>query len=69
MFLLPLSAVKRCFLWGLGERGQDAVITVTQLEVSQVNKSEVPITDSGTQVRQVKSSARKSVLFIGYKNT
>ncbi len=52
MFLLPLSAVKRCFLWRLGERGQDAVITVTQLEIL-VNKAEVPVTDLETQVCQI----------------
>lgn len=39
MFFLPLSSVKRCFLWWLGESGQDAVVAVTQLKIWQINKA------------------------------
>lgn len=39
MFLLSLSAVQRCFLWRLRKSGQDAVVTVTQLEKSEGSSS------------------------------
>lgn len=34
VLLLPLPPVKRCFLRRLGECGQDTVVTVTKLEIS-----------------------------------
>lgn len=60
VLLLPLSAVQRCFLWGFRQRGQDAVVTVTQL---QVNKAEVSITDVEAQVCELSNVLELEKLF------